>query len=77
VTLASLPPTEIMTMPSQLRSSSFDALIHSPLARAAETARIVWGDRDGPVTELPTLREVDLYAMQVSFLAHPPGAGGP
>ncbi len=77
MTLASLPPTEIMTMPSQLRSSSFDALIHSPLARAAETARIVWGDRDGPVTELPTLREVDLYAMQVSFLAHPPGAGGP
>ena len=56
-----------MTIPLQLRSSDFDALIHSPLARAAETARIVWGDRDGPVTELPRLREVDLYAMQVSF----------
>ena len=25
----------------------------------------MWGDRDGPVTELPTLREVDLYAFQV------------
>ena len=55
-------------MPSQLRSSDFDALIHSPLARAAETARIVWGDREGPVTELPTLREVDLYAMQVCLV---------
>ena len=50
---------------TQLRGCDFDALIHSPLARAAETARIVWGDRDGPITELPTLREVDLYAFQV------------
>ena len=62
----------MMTAPLQLRSSDFDALIHSPLARAAETARIVWGDRDGPVTELPTLREVDLYAMQVCWCACPP-----
>ena len=49
----------------QLRSSKFDALIHSPLARAAETAKIVWGPREGPVTVVPSLREIDLYTFEV------------
>ena len=49
----------------QLRGIDFDALMHSPLSRAAETAQIVWGSRDGPVTVEPVLREIDLYTFQV------------
>ena len=49
-----------------LAQDRFDTLIHSPLARAAETAEIVWGRREGygEATVLPTLREVDLYAFE-------------
>lgn len=36
----------------------------SPLTRAAETAEVVWGSRTGPVTVLPSLREIDLYSFQ-------------
>ena len=41
-------------------------LVHSPLARAKETAEIIWGDRKGPAHVLPSLREIDLYSFQVS-----------
>ncbi len=43
---------------------AFDKLYHSPLQRAAETATIVWGDRTGPISILPSLREIDLYSFQ-------------
>jgi len=49
----------------QLIDDKFDMLIHSPLARAAQTAEIVWGDRTGPIHILPSLREIDLYSFQV------------
>jgi hypothetical protein len=49
----------------QLIDDKFDMLIHSPLARAAQTAEIVWGDRTGPIHVLPSLREIDLYSFQV------------
>lgn len=49
----------------QLRGVDFGTLIHSPLSRAVETAQIVWGSRDGPVTVEPVLREIDLYTFQV------------
>ena len=39
-------------------------MVHSPLARAAETAAIVWGDRRGHVTAAPSLREIDLHSLQ-------------
>lgn len=49
----------------QLIDDKFDMLIHSPLARAAQTAEIVWADRTGPIHVLPSLREIDLYSFQV------------
>ena len=48
----------------QLADESFDKLFHSPLQRAAQTAEIVWGDTQSPVSVLPGLREVDLYSFQ-------------
>lgn len=42
----------------------FDALFASPLKRAARTAEVVWGPRNGPISVLPSLREVDLYSFQ-------------
>ena len=51
----------------QLAEDKFDMLVHSPLARAKETAEIIWGDRKGQVHVLPSLREIDLYSFQVSF----------
>ena len=48
-----------------LQAFEYDALHHSPLKRAAETAEIVWGaDRDAPVHVHASLREIDLYTMQ-------------
>lgn len=47
-----------------LVGDNFDKLYHSPLRRAAQTAELVWGDRAGPVSVMPLLREVDLYAFQ-------------
>ena len=44
---------------------SFDALFHSPLERARHTAELIWDGRSAPVTAMPSLREVDLYAFQV------------
>ncbi len=52
----------------QLKDDKFDALFHSPLKRADQTAQIVWGSRKGPVTVMPSLREIDLYSFQVSGL---------
>ena len=49
----------------QLLEDNFDMLVHSPLARAAQTAEIVWGNRKGPINVLPSLREIDLYSFQV------------
>ncbi|BDA42581.1 probable phosphoglycerate mutase GpmB at N-terminal half [Coccomyxa sp. Obi] len=47
-----------------LKDDKFDALFHSPLARADQTAQIIWGSREGPITVLPSLREIDLYSFQ-------------
>lgn len=47
-----------------LESWKFDALFASPLKRAARTAQVVWGARQGPAVVLPSLREVDLYSFQ-------------
>lgn len=52
----------------QLTEDNFDMLVHSPLARAKETAEIIWGNRKGEVHVLPSLREVDLYSFQVTPL---------
>ena len=51
----------------QLAEDKFDMLVHSPLARAKETAEIIWGDRKGLVHVLRTRRKRDLYSFQVSF----------
>lgn len=47
-----------------LVDDKFDLLVHSPLARAAQTAEIIWGNRKGPTNVLPSLREIDLYSFQ-------------
>ena len=52
----------------QLRPERFDVLYYSPLARASQTATIVWGDRQGRIKELPSLREIDLYDFQVGSI---------
>ena len=54
-----------MPLMLQLSNWEFDFLFQSPLKRAAETAAIMWGARSGPITVLPSLREVDLYSFQV------------
>lgn len=48
----------------QLNNERFDKLFTSPLARASETADIIWQDTVGPRAVLPSLREVDLYSFQ-------------
>ena len=55
----------------QLLEDNFDLLVHSPLARAAQTAEIVWGDRKGKIDVLPCLREIDLYSFQVGLPVEP------
>ena len=60
-------PDHAACPPPQLKDDKFDALYHSPLARADQTAQIVWGSRSGPVTVLPSLREIDLYSFQVAI----------
>lgn len=50
--------------PHQLAADSFSKLYRSPLQRASRTAEIVWGERTGPVVDVPSLREVDLYSFQ-------------
>lgn len=55
---------QAQTAATALDGTDFDALFASPLKRAARTAEIVWGGRTGPVTVLPSLREVDLYSFQ-------------
>lgn len=47
-----------------LRGVHFGALFKSPLQRASRTADIIWGDRDGSVTSLHGLREIDLYSFE-------------
>ena len=49
----------------QLENDKFDTLFHSPLKRAAKTASIIWGDRQGKIVVMPSLREIDLYSFQV------------
>lgn len=58
----------------QLDGNEFGQLFHSPLSRAARTAEIIWGSRSGPVSVLPSLREVDLYSFQVRSPPHCCGA---
>lgn len=48
----------------QLANEKFDAMFRSPLARSHKTGEIIWGDRQQPVEDLPSLREVDLYSFQ-------------
>lgn len=48
----------------QLKEERFDKLFTSPLARATETADIVWGGDGGERTVLEGLREIDLYSFQ-------------
>lgn len=48
----------------QLSNERFDKLITSPLARATETADIIWQEMGGPRSVLPALREIDLYSFQ-------------
>lgn len=48
----------------QLSNERFDKLFTSPLARATETADIIWQDTEGPRAVLPSLREIDLYSFQ-------------
>ena len=50
----------------QLSGWDFEVLFVSPLKRAVETSRIVWGGRRAPVLTLPSLREIDLYTFQAS-----------
>lgn len=57
--------TDIRFASLQLVDDKFDLLVHSPLARAAQTAEIIWGNRKGPTNVLPSLREIDLYSFQV------------
>ncbi|KAG7671325.1 hypothetical protein Ndes2526B_g02182 [Nannochloris sp. 'desiccata'] len=47
-----------------LKNWKFDTLFASPLKRAAKTAQVVWGPRQGHAVVLPSLREVDLYSFQ-------------
>lgn len=49
----------------QLKEERFDKLFTSPLARATETAGIVWqGNNERARTVLEGLREIDLYSFQ-------------
>ena len=54
----------VLTFCVQLEDESFDKLFHSPLKRAADTAKFVWGTAEEPVRVLSSLREVDLYSFQ-------------
>lgn len=56
--------TQAQTTRRLLSSLSFDRLVYSPLARAAQTAEIIWEGRSGPKSMLPQLREIDLYEFQ-------------
>lgn len=47
-----------------MRDIHFDFLVHSPLSRAAATAKAVWAGRTGPVHALHALREVDLHSWE-------------
>jgi len=49
---------------NMLANEKFDAMFRSPLARSHKTGEIIWGDRQQPVEDLPSLREVDLYSFQ-------------
>lgn len=50
----------------QLSGSTFDHMFVSTLARASETADIVTAGMHGPPrTDMPVLREIDLYSFQV------------
>jgi 2-carboxy-D-arabinitol-1-phosphatase len=48
----------------QLKEERFDKLFTSPLARAIETADIVWNGDEGDRAVLAGLREIDLYSFQ-------------
>eukprot|EP01026_Neomeris_dumetosa_P044445 TRINITY_DN3745_c0_g1_i12.p1 TRINITY_DN3745_c0_g1~~TRINITY_DN3745_c0_g1_i12.p1 ORF type:complete len:522 (-),score=53.33 TRINITY_DN3745_c0_g1_i12:287-1813(-) len=52
------------TTREMLKTEQFDAMFVSPLERSRKTGEIIWGDRNGPVVEIPHLREIDLYSFQ-------------
>ena len=61
--------SEECALHAQLSAERFDKLFQSPLRRSSDTAKIIWGPRSGPVTTLPSLREIDLYSFQASLCA--------
>lgn len=68
-TPSGLPPAGAPWPPpaTQLAPLPVTAVFHSPLARAAQTARAICEGRAVPATQLPALREVDLYGFQVGM----------
>ncbi|KAL6762074.1 phosphoglycerate mutase [Haematococcus lacustris] len=49
---------------AMLAGQHFDCMFYSPLARAAQTADLVWAGREVPRVSLTLLREIDLYTFQ-------------
>ena len=47
----------------KLDKEHFNCLYVSPLARARETAEVIWGGRQEEVHIEPHLREIDLYGF--------------
>lgn len=47
-----------------VRDMEFDICLRSPLARASETADIVWAGRTPGLVDVSDLREIDLYAFE-------------
>lgn len=62
----SLPPFH------QLAALRLDAMVHSPLSRAAETAHIIWNGREGGKRKTPLLREIDLHSFEGLLKADAP-----
>ena len=46
---------------------TFVVIFSSPLIRSKRTAEIIWGDRNEEMISESDLREIDLYAFQVSL----------
>jgi broad specificity phosphatase PhoE len=47
-----------------MRDTHFDVGFRSPLARAAVTAKVIWGERSPRLICLWELREIDLFSLQ-------------
>jgi len=61
IPLADQGRREIEVLAERLRNVDYDLIIHSPLKRAEETARIIAGDREGVRWQVyPEFTEIDL-----------------